>query len=615
MTQAWRKIPLDARAFAIIAVTVLLTHIPFTHYGLCFNDPSWLFHFGRKTLHGATPYRDYVWQVGPLPVYVDAAFQEVLGEHYRASLYAALLIKIVRVSVLWAVGRRLGGVAAASALAVFCALDPLFSFAHDWSTPYADLSIVVSALCMLAAMRAEGPLELVYLALSGAAAALVIASRPVSALVIALLLAATTPLLLLRREYFTRARFVAFWGGFFGAVVVFALVLVALGAFGDAIQQMFIDPPRENGIHGIDVVLDAISGGALTDGRYTKLTGFLFFLGLPCAIIGGAAWLAARPREVKSSELALLLVPAAIVLGLIVRYADLEYTTDVPRTLFTAAVALAVLSPDRTRAWLGIEPALVIALAGLALASDWAVEMSFPGRGWGDVSALVTGAILLGLASSKIPPRVKLGVCVAFAVSAVIHTAIQLRFDFDPFAKPEATDGTIADNDFEPRMRSAYNPILRGIRVPEWRSQALEWLAEQVEPHRTCFVYGNLPMLYDLLDCANPTGLDRTGIGEASLDDVREALSILRAHPPDYLIAHERTWMSPAISLDLGGDVNRYESWNPQVSFELHTGLRKLAEQYESVGTVGEFLGPRLAKQASEHWDSVDAIRVYRRRR
>jgi hypothetical protein len=73
-------------------------------------------------------------------------------------------------------------------------------------------------------------------------------------------------------------------------------------------------------------------------------------------------------------------------------------------------------------------------------------------------------------------------------------------------------------------------------------------------------------------------------------------------------------WMSPPISLDLEGRIERYDSWNPRASMALHLGLRSIIDQYDSVGTVADALGPDLAKQASERWDVIDAVRLYRRR-
>ncbi len=297
------------------------------------------------------------------------------------------------------------------------------------------------------------------------------------------------------------------------------------------------------------------------------------------------------------------------------RDASFEVTTDLPRTFLSAAVALAVLSPRRTREWLGIEPILVLGLGAMPMASDWALEMSAPGRGWGDVWSLVTGAILLSLATTHLSRRIKVWLCGGFALAAAVHVGVFLHSDLNPFGKPETLDGTLTENAFAPHMRGRTTSVVRGLRMPEWRANALTWLSQQVPAGSTCFVYANLPSLYDLLDCKNPTKIDTTIADFPSAADARRAVKALKEHPPDVILAHDRMWMSPPISLDLGGDIHRYDSWNPKASFALHMGLRAIIDQYESVGTVGEALGPAFADQASKHWDAIDAVHVYRRKR
>jgi hypothetical protein len=156
--------------------------------------------------------------------------------------------------------------------------------------------------------------------------------------------------------------------------------------------------------------------------------------------------------------------------------------------------------------------------------------------------------------------------------------------------------------------------MLRGIEVPEWRARALEWLSAQVPAGSTCFIYANLPSLYDLLGCTNPTKVDTTIADFYSAGDAEEAARALRERPPDFILAYDNMWMSPDVRLDLGGDVMRYDSWNPRASRNMHVGLRAIIDQYDDLGLAGAAMGPELAKLASYRWDVVDGIRIYRRR-
>lgn len=614
---ALRAIPVDAIAFVVIAIGMILSRVVVIRHNLCFNDPSWYFHFGRKTLHGAVPYRDYVFQVGPLPIYVDALFQRMFGERYVASLYAGLFITTLRVSAMWLLGRRLAGTLAAAALALFCALDPLFSYAHHWSTPYAELFFTVTGLCLVRAVDARPRATLIYLALAGLCAALVVSARQSSAVTIAFILACASTVMLVRGDYFTPRRFVALWAGFLAGLVLVFGALALQGALGPAIQQMFLDAGQKKNISAFLAILDALTGGAMVDGTFTSpWYGFLFYLGLPTAIVIGICYCVSRCRDIPARTVASIAVPGAVVLGLAMRYAQLAWVTDLPRTFLTAITAVAIVVPDRCRRWFGVEPIVAVGLAGMPLASDWALEMSFLGRGWGDIWALVTGGILISLASGRVARPAKTVFCCILAAAAIINTWLLVRADLDPFAKPEARDGTLKESEFSPRGHDGQRiAMLRAVHLVSWRADAISWLTKQVTPGSTCFVYGNLPSLYDLVDCTNPTLLDDTIADFPSPEDAERAVAALKAHPPDFLLAHDRMWMSPAISYDLGGDIGRYDSWNPRASFALHMGLRSIIDQYESLGTVGEALGAGPADVAAHHWDAIDAIHVYRRKR
>ncbi|HUJ61430.1 MAG TPA: glycosyltransferase family 39 protein [Kofleriaceae bacterium] len=602
-------VPVDVAGFVVIALAIVVTHVRFIRHGMCWNDPSWFFHFGHRALHGDVPYRDYVFQVGPLPIYVDAGFQELFGAKYIASVYAGVAIKILRVFVAWAIVRRLVSGRAAAAFAVWCALDPLFAFVHHWSTAYSQLFITLAGLCLLLASRAHGRRELVLLALAGLSAGAVVSARQSSAVMIGVVLFASTAVMAVRRHYFTAKKFAALWGGFAAALVLVFGALALAGALGPAIQQMFLDAPQKKAVTGLDAILDAISGGALVTWDFSWWGGFLFFLGLPIAIVAGAVLLVRRDRPISTATIGLVALPIGLVLATLVRDASFNVFNDAPRIFFTVTTVLAVLWPDRLRAWFGMEPIVAIGLGALPLASDWALEMSFPGRGWGDGPSLVVGVLLFTCASSRLSRAAKSGMCWALAAMGVLSFVLLVRAGFSPFAKAEATDGTL----HESRLR-VQNPIMRGLAVNLPRKTTLDWLSSYVHPHSTCFIYANLPVLYDLLRCTNPTRIDTTAADFITADDANAAIEALRRAPPDFIIAQDKQWMSPPLDTDLGGDLTRYDGLNPRASMAIHVGLRSLLDQYESVGRAADVLGPDLAKQASEHWDVIDGLRLYRRK-
>lgn len=521
-------------------------------------------------------------------------------------MYAALLIKIIRIFVVWSIARRLTSRPAAGLLLVFCAFDPLFAFAHHWSTHYAQLFFTLAGLWLLLASRSEGRRELGYLALAGASAALVVSARQSSAVLIGVTLLATTGVLAWRGEYFTRRRFLALWAGYASALVVVFGMLAIAGALGPAIQQMFLDAPAKKGVSGAEAILDAISGGALVAGPgWTWWGGFLVYLALPCVIVGAIVYLTSREQLVAPSTIGMAIIPVALVLGLYLRHGSINALSDVPRLFLCVVVAFAMISPARLRTWFGLEPVVAVGLGLLPVASDWALEMSYPGRGWGDAPALVVGAILISLASTRLPARGKTLLGGALALAGVLHIAVALHDDVNPFAKDVGADGKLAETTFKSR-----NPHLLGTRISEGRKRTLEWLQAQVPPGSTCFVYANLPVLYTLLECENPTRIDSTAADFITGEDAARAIATLRANPPQFLIAHENSWMSPSLEIDVPG----YAGLNPEASRVMHQGLRALLDQYESIGLVREAIGPVLAKQVAQQWDTIDVTRVYRRR-
>jgi len=611
LRKLWRRARLDLVGVAVIAVVMILLRRKALHHGMCFNDPTWYFHFGNRTLHGAVPYRDYIFQVGPLPIYVDALFQKVFGETYIASQYAGLLVVILRVSVMWMLARRLAGSLAGACVAVFCAIDPVFAFAHHWSTPYAQLFVVLSGLFFVLASRADGRRTLVYLGLAGMSAGLIVSARQASASMIGIAMVIASAVLLARKEFFTPRRCAALWGGFAAGIAVVFITLAVLGALGPAIQQLFIDAPQKKSVHGLRSFFDAISGGALVvGGGYTWLRGLLEFLGIPIAIVAGVAYLASREHPVPAATIATLVVPIAIGIGLITRDAQLNYLSDLPRTLLSLITLTALLSPRLLERWFGLSPALALGLGIIPLASDAALELSLPGRGWGDATSLVTGVILVTLASTKLLPRVKLAVCATLALAGLIHLGMSMHYRQNPFAAAVASEGRPRDNNV-----TSLNPRLEGVRISEARKTALAWLNQQVKPGSSCFVYGNIPVLYTLLDCHNPTRIDTTAADFLTGKDAEAAITELRAHPPDFIVAQEKQWMNPALTEDLPADPSRYDGLNAMTSMVLHQGLRSMLDQYEIIGYLGDVLGPKLVAVSSIQFDIFDATRVYRRKR
>jgi hypothetical protein len=542
----------------VIATVLALTHVRAIRHGMCFDEPSWLFHFGHRILNGDVPYRDFVFTDGPLPVWLDAGFQRMLGAKYYASLYAGLFVEILRVFGVWTLARRFADGRAAALLAVACAVDPMFSDTYHAAGADASLFVTAAGLWIVLAARSEVTRARVYLAFAGVSLALLVATQAGTGLVAAALLAIATISLARRREAFTADRLISLWGAFAIGVIGVVVALGGKGALGGAFQQLVIDAWDKRDGFGFDLLVTVV---------------------LPAIVVGGTVIAAARDEEVSASTLGVLLAPIALVIALGLRYGRLDVFVDVPTALFAVTTALAISAPTRLRAWFGVEPMIAIGLGTLPMAAGV--------TSGADASVLVIAAILFALASSNLTRTAKTSLAAAFVVVAAVHGAVNVYEGRQLFARRATADGLRSET-----VVSSRNHSLRGIKLSRARRRGLELLEASVPARRTCFIHGDLPVLYTLLQCTNPTRIDATGAHFITDADAKTALDSLQRTPPDYLVVHDG-WQGS------------------NVVFE--QGLRVLLSQYDSIGPIGVGLGPLAPRAAAQH-DVISAVHVYRRK-
>lgn len=581
-----RRVPVDVWGFLAIAAVIVVTHARLVRHGMVFGEPSWLFHFAKRAaVGGDVPYRDFVFPDGPLAIYVDAAFQGVFGGKYYASLYAALFVEVLRVFVVWAIARRVAGVAAASLLAAFCAFDPIFGPAHHASAPYAQLFVGVAGLALLLAARGGARW---WFGIAGLAIGAIAAAQPTTWLAATVMLGAVSAAMLGRgTDTGVRRALAAIWIGNAAAVTVLAVLLAVAGALGAAVEQTIVDAPARAGSDAIGAVLDALSGGALVSHEHAWWSGLLVFLALPAAAIAGVLYAARRDGDVPVAAIGLLIAPLGVVLLAFGRSAHFELLTDLPRAFLLAVTIVAAAWPERLRAWFGIEPLVAIGLGALPLAADWAAAAATAGRGGADASSLVVGAMLVVLASPAIAAAARRWLCGALAASAVIGLAVALHADVPPFARPVAVDGTLAETSHRSRDRA-----LHGLRISRARQISLDWLRHHARRRRTCFVDGDLPIVYTFFRCKNPTRLDSTAPAFHTAADARAALATLHRAPPELIFVQTH-----------------------QPHRGLHLALEPLLRtHYQLVDLGRNAFGPELTPRAAAASDRIDAVAVYLRR-
>ncbi len=565
-----RRIPPDVIALAVIAFVMLATQRSLVRRGFRFDDATSYFHFGRRVLGGAVPYRDFALPFGPLPIYVDAGFQALLGPTYMASLYAALFIHTLRVVLMWMIARRLAGFRAAVAVCVFAAFDPAFGTSQPGASSYVELFVAIAIVCVMRATATEHRRRFT-LAAAGVSLALVWLVIPSSAIVVGVVSCAAM-LALLGARIVQAAEVAAFVAGYAAMALACLICLVALGAAGAGL----LDVPRPAEL------LDAVLGGALHSeaawGPVPVPSRVLHFFGIPAMCVVALGYLAAKNRQLAARELAVIAVPLGFCVALAMRHATLDDLTGLPRVFLTAVAVFAVCAPRRLQAWSGIEPLVAAAIAVFAIAADWAVALGLPGA---TSSFLISGVVLIALSSSHVGPRAKAWLGAALAAAVLIHISVLLATHVNPFM---ASDGP-----FGASTLSTDHPALRAIKVSSYRKAAIHWVIEEIPAGSTCFVHGDMPVLYTLLGCSNPTELDSTAAEFRGGKTDARALEALRRNPPDFIII--------TTGQVVADDV-------------LSAGVSTLLASYDSLGRCGDAIGAPPAAS-----DGVEALTIYRRRR
>ncbi|HUJ61424.1 MAG TPA: hypothetical protein VLX92_23125 [Kofleriaceae bacterium] len=442
-----RRIPEDVIALAAIALVVGTSHAPLIRHAVGLHDPSTLFALGHRVLGGAALYRDVAFPHGPLPVYVDAGFQGLLGGKLIASLYAALAVKVLRVWAVWLVVRGLADRRTAALVAVFAAFDPLFGGAAHVEAAYAELFAALAALWVVRGR----------LALASACAAAIAWALPGAGVVAAIAFAVGV-----RR-------------GAVAAGASLGAAIVAIALLGGGVAWLPALP----------------SGWALA---------------LPVAAVA-VALAVARCERVELGAVAMLAVPIGSLVALFSGSLALDPLDLLPRVLGVAVTVAAAVAPERVRGWLGVEPVVAVALVGVPIACG--------------APAAVLGALVLALSSARLAPRAKHVLAAALALSGAGAFALALHAGRDPLAGPDVA--ALRDT----RVSSPH-PMLRGLRVTRPDRDALAALREMVPRGATCFVDADLPALYALLGCTNPTRYDQDAL-------VTEPLLVIAALP-DVLI-------------------------------------------------------------------------------
>jgi hypothetical protein len=577
------------------------------------SDGSQVFHFGNRLLHGSFPYRDYVYQIGLLPIVTDALAQRLAGERFLSSLLVVFFLKGAAISCIYLIARGFTSTGAAVLLAIGGAfMNPLLyaGGAHYYVEClfFAATYLFVAGLGIPSALRCG---------LAGFSLAMIVAVRQGDGVLLLLACVGVLVIYAFReRDKYLWPLFAPALLGILAGLAVIAAMLAAHGALANAATQLFIEGPEKKNIRLWQSSVDAITGGA------TGLGELLKYNLTPAALTLGVFYVMWRGRTPMSKRRSLVF---GFVVGLgfvgflrqqvvvwregagfdAYAYANvLGY--DVPRVLLTAVVPFSCFWPKRSEAALGIPHPVFSIVAAMTLALVWARQLSWSGRPLTDHGLLMCMTIVFAIMPATMSRQWKTTLCATFAALTVGAFALQALTHHSL---------TTYDGPYEANAFESDHPMLVHLKVTKEKVAALDFLRQHVTPGDSCFIYGSAPVLYTLLGCRNPTLIDSTYPDFFTPLDAAQAIEALMARPPKWIIDKPNDPVpfyigSPVLNTSAAsGPLSQ-----PRVA-KLRTAMQSLIEDYQFVGSVDDFVaGTKRDPQIRDpDFDWIARLRLYQR--
>jgi hypothetical protein len=515
-------------AVGVIWLAVGICTFPSAIHGMNWSDGSQIFHFANRLLHGSFPYRDYIYQIGFLPILVDALFQSIFGERFLSTVISLFLFRVGVITFIYLLARE----NASRTAAVLAALGMTFL----WPVLYqggghylVEFLLFASMYLLVSGLKGSSPRLR-----SGAAGMLLfalIAVRQGDGVMIWAACAAVIAIHAFKNpDTYASPVLLPFLGGSAMSLLLICGTLAFRGALGTAAKQLFIDGPAKKDIHFVRSFADALTGGAI------GLREVLRFDLVPAAVCVVAIYiLHRRGKDAASFMLASLFL--LVVFGFVwqeVRqwrignnfdpyaYGNiLNY--DLPRVLLTLAVPLAILWPRQFEMTFCLPAPLFSLVGAVTLAAVWARQLSWIGRSMTDNPLLAFGIAVCVLMSTCMSNRLR--IVLFSALLTVTFGAFCLRAISGRTLT--AYEGYYHDNEY-----MANHPMLANIKISRQKAEALAFLTQNVKKNESCFIVGSSPVLYTLLSCKNPTNVDSTYVDFYTTEDgIRIAAALARSKP------------------------------------------------------------------------------------
>ncbi|URD49431.1 hypothetical protein [Chroococcidiopsis sp. CCNUC1] len=603
-------------ALIILLVVAFFSSFPWSFYGMNWRDSALYFHLGNRLLHNDFPYRDYVFQVGFIPIIFDAFFQNILGQSYYASLFAAFIVKTTNLLVYYFIFRQFSSQVISVALCSGFAL--MNSSLVHWSTSYVYLFLSISALFIILGLnkleKGSSTLSFLYIAISGFSLALVIAARQSNGTLCILVTLGVILIYSLRNpKKYLRTLTTPFITGLLLGLGALVLFLVLNQALIPAFQQLFLDASEKKKVGGFAALIDVFLGGIKFDSSIKEVVKVVIIPILLSAIVFRLIQYPTKANSKYNVNLiGILLLPSLLLIGIsislighlinthnlptIIASTALLFTYDLPSTFFSFALLGSCIFPKFSQKLLGVPEPIFPLLIALTLGSTWAMQMSWPGRAYLDSVMLMPLTIITILMPSKVPTYWKKSFCLLFlGITVIIFTVSQI--------------GGFSNKGLYGDVRySLDSPMTKFIQVPKDKAVAFSMLRQNIKPGESCFIYGSAPVLYTLLQCKNPTLVDTTYSDFYTLNDIKKAIASLRENPPEWIIS---TVGARPIDDTFDGSPDFYGVFNQAAPKELHGFIKEFIKDYQLVSTVRD-LFPNGKDLKSKDLDDILDLRLYR---
>lgn len=605
-----------------LLTAILTTSLIGSNKGMNWSDRGQIFYFGNRIVNGEIPYRDFPYQTGFIPLFVDAAFQDIFGELYLSSLLVGLLVKIATFPILYIVLRQFVNRLTSANICLGLSLinTQLISGGnHFW----VNLFLAIAFLFVVIAFHAdrENKRSRFYVVCLGFTISFIVGIRQSDGLLFILLVLLVSLAYSFRNPRIYLLNLTLPFS--IGLTLGFGATLGFLGyhqTIRAAFYELFIAASERKNFSAISGLLDAVLGGSLYSNSFSNMVIKMILFNLIPILITiiiliaiGLIPVLNKQKITNLSKVSFLSIPTLVIIGIAIKnlgFLNINYENhnlsqiiseimiyDLPRVFFSIVFSIGCIFPQKIKSYLGISPIIFSILTALTLGKVWANQMSWLGRDYITTTMLIFLVMLITLSSTRISIKHKKCLSLVFLLVAV-----------SVFSKQLLNNSLGQEVGSKYANYSLQHPMTKLIRVSKEKAVTFSMLRQNIKPNDSCFIYGSAPILYTLLQCKNPIDLPLAYADALTLTNARKSVSELNANPPQWII---ETGQLPSLDKKLKKSYAFYDFFQQPAPQTLHRSLQKLMENYQLVTTAKEQLAD-IERLETRDLDRVTSYRLFK---